>query len=44
MKDKFCFTLWYGPQYPFAYGIAHKGYLHVTWLEKVGLYNADKTK
>lgn len=43
MKDKFCFTLWYGPQYCFAYGIAHKGYMHVTWLEKVGLCDGKYT-
>ena len=35
--DKFAFCLWYGPQYRFAFGIATKQQIHLTWIENLGL-------
>lgn len=37
MDNKIYFTLWYGPQYPFGYGIANGSSIEVTWLEKIGV-------
>ena len=41
MKIYFC--LWYGPQYPFGYGIATRNQIQVTWLEKIGLCDGKYT-
>ena len=43
MNNKFCFCLWYGPQYNFAYGIATKQQLQVIWLEKLDLCDLKYT-
>ena len=37
MINRFCFCLWYGPQYRFAYGMATKEGFSITWLEKMGV-------
>ena len=43
MKNKFAFTLWLGPQYKFAYGIATENQICVTWIEKIGLCDGKYT-
>ena len=43
MDNKIYFALWYGPQYRFGYGIATESQIHVTWLEKIGLFDGKYT-
>lgn len=41
--DNFCFCLWYGPQYRFAFGRTTQQQIHVTWLEKLSLCDLKYT-
>ena len=41
MSGDLYFCLWYGPQYPFAYGFSAGTAFEITWLEKKGKCNLE---